>query len=139
MIIDAVTIELKRTGEQAKLIFQRRPYGMELKLRYEQLDQLIAEFTHFSAQWRATTACDPYHVLGVPRRASTEEIQQAYRTRAKQDHPDTSARDTTAAMQQLNEAYEILSDPETRKRYDQGEAVGAQTTSRQPSQQRRPT
>ncbi len=118
MVIDFVTIELTRKGSQTKLVVQGRPYGLELKLTHEQLDQLIAEFTQFSAQWRATTERDPYHVLGVERSASAEEIQQAYRTRAMQDHPDTSAHDTTAAMQQLNEAYAVLGDPQQRQQYD---------------------
>ena len=118
MVIDFVTIELTRTGEQATLLCQGRPLGVVMKITHEQLDQLIAEFTQFSAQWRATTERDPYHVLGVSRSASTEEIQQAYRTRAKQDHPDTSASDTTAAMQALNEAYAVLGDPQQRQQYD---------------------
>lgn len=129
MVIDSVTIELRRTGEQATLLCQGRPLGVVMKITQEQVDQLIAEFTHFSADWREVSARDYYKTLGVERRATEAEIRDAYRTLAKQFHPDTSASETTAAMTQLNQAYEILSDPETRKRYDQGEAVGAQTTS----------
>ena len=70
MVIDFITIELTRKGSQTKLVVQGRPYGLELKITQEQLDQLIAEFTHFSAQWRETIARDFYRVLGVERTAS---------------------------------------------------------------------
>ena len=60
---------------------------------------------------------DPYQILGVPRTASRKEIQSAYRARAKQLHPDLSASDS-AAMAQVNNAYDTLKDPVTRQQYD---------------------
>ncbi|MEU3188341.1 J domain-containing protein [Streptomyces sp. NPDC006923] len=64
-------------------------------------------------------ARDYYEVLGVPRTADAAEIQQAFRTLARRHHPDVN-RDPAAEdrFKEINEAYSVLSDPETRKRYD---------------------
>jgi curved DNA-binding protein len=62
---------------------------------------------------------DYYEVLGVRRDASQEEIQQAYRKLARSYHPDLN-KDPGAEerFKDISEAYAVLSDPETRKRYD---------------------
>lgn len=64
-------------------------------------------------------ARDYYEVLGVSRNASQEEIQQAFRRLARRYHPDVN-RDPGAEerFKEINEAYDVLSDPDTRKRYD---------------------
>ncbi|MFC9343967.1 DnaJ C-terminal domain-containing protein [Streptomyces sp. NPDC057020] len=64
-------------------------------------------------------AQDFYEVLGVPRTASQDEIQQAYRRLARRHHPDVN-KDPGAEerFKDLNEAYSVLSDPKTRARYD---------------------
>ena len=64
-------------------------------------------------------ARDYYEVLGVPRDATPEQLQQTFRTLARKYHPDVN-KDPTAAdrFKEINEAYHVLSDPETRKRYD---------------------
>lgn len=118
MVIDAVTIELRRTGEKASLLCQGRPLGVVMTITHEQLDQLIAEFTQFSAQWRATTERDPYHVLGVERAASAAEIKKAYRRLARQYHPDGQVGDEDK-LKTINAAYAVLSDPAQRTRHDQ--------------------
>ena len=62
---------------------------------------------------------DFYEVLGVPRSASQDEIQRAYRKLARTYHPDVNS-DPTAEdrFKEISEAYDVLSDPETRRRYD---------------------
>lgn len=62
---------------------------------------------------------DYYAALGVARGASVEEIQRAYRKLARQYHPDVN-KDPAAEekFKEISEAYDVLSDPETRRRYD---------------------
>ena len=62
---------------------------------------------------------DYYKALGVANTASAEEIKKAYRKLARKHHPDVSkAADATERMAALNEANDVLSDPEKRVAYD---------------------
>ncbi|SRR5258705_7198283 len=64
---------------------------------------------------------DYYKILGVDKNASDDEIKKAYRKLARKHHPDLNPNDKEAhkKFQQINEANEVLSDPEKRKKYDQ--------------------
>ena len=63
---------------------------------------------------------DYYSILGVKRDASEREIKQAYRRQARKYHPDVNPGDKSAEarFKQINEAYEVLSDKENRRKYD---------------------
>jgi curved DNA-binding protein len=62
---------------------------------------------------------DYYSVLGVDRDASQEDIQKAYKRLARKYHPDVNDEpDAEEKFKQLNEAYQVLKDPEKRKKYD---------------------
>jgi curved DNA-binding protein len=64
-------------------------------------------------------ARDYYEVLGVPRNADTEQIQQAFRKLARRHHPDVNSSPAAEErFKEINEAYQVLSDPGTRSRYD---------------------
>src|SRR5437868_1057196 len=64
---------------------------------------------------------DYYSTLGVAKTATEKEIKQAYRKLARKHHPDVNPGDKSAEsrFKDLNEAYEVLGDPEKRKKYDE--------------------
>lgn len=78
---------------------------------------------------------DPYEVLGVKRDASQEQIKRSYRQLAKKLHPDLNPGNAEAAakFKDVSAAYDLLSDPEKRARFDRGEidASGAERPERQ--------
>jgi DnaJ-class molecular chaperone len=71
----------------------------------------------------ATAQRGYYDILGVPRNASADDVKKAFRRRAREFHPDlhTGAKKTEMEkkFKELNEAHEVLSDPDKRKKYDQ--------------------
>ena len=66
-------------------------------------------------------APSPYEVLGVRPDVSHDELRRAYRRLLRETHPDTGG--TAAAFQAVQQAWELVGDPEDRARYDRGEGV----------------
>src|SRR5262245_52973551 len=64
---------------------------------------------------------DYYSTLGVAKTATAKEIKQAFRKLARKHHPDVNPNDKVAEskFKEINEAYEVLGDPEKRKKYDE--------------------
>ena len=65
---------------------------------------------------------DYYKILGIPRDASVDEIKKAFRRQAVKHHPDQGGDE--AKFKEINEAHEVLSNPEKRQRYDQFGSAG---------------
>src|ERR671925_2136834 len=64
---------------------------------------------------------DYYKTLGVDKKASADEIKKAYRKLARKYHPDTNKQAAAEErFKEISEAYDVLSDPEKRKKYDRG-------------------
>jgi len=71
-------------------------------------------------------ARDPYQELGVSRTASADEIRKAFRKLAKQNHPDTNPdnKEAEERFKRVSAAFDIVGDPEKRKKFDAGEIDG---------------
>jgi preprotein translocase subunit Sec63 len=112
MLVDgvSVSIEIQKSGVR-KLSMQGRPFGYSVLLTRAQLQQLLEELS-------LALAPTYYEVLGIEPTASAEQIQTAFRMRAKQVHPDLHDDGEHAEMAKVNIAHEILSDLEKRKAYD---------------------
>src|SRR4030042_411650 len=80
-----------------------------------------ASYNERSNQGTEMPGKDYYQILGVARNASDKEIKQAYRRLARKHHPDLNPGDKSAEarFKEINAAYEVLSNAEKRKKYDQ--------------------
>ncbi len=75
---------------------------------------------------------DYYHIMGVPENATTDQIKKAFRRLAKLHHPDRNPNNAQAAerFKEINEANDVLSDADKRKKYDMLRKYGAFTGGR---------
>lgn len=69
---------------------------------------------------------NPYETLDVPKDATEDEIKQAYRRKSREHHPDRGGNGASMAL--VNVAYDTLSDPERRRRYDESGEMGRANT-----------
>lgn len=75
--------------------------------------------TRLHMSTRNQTNRDFYAILGVSRNADAAEIKRAYRKKAKEYHPDSNpGKDTTEQFQDVNRAYEVLNNPDLKRKYD---------------------
>jgi curved DNA-binding protein CbpA len=88
---------------------------------------------HGSSEERNRVSEDPYATLGVAKTASADEIRKAYRKLAKKLHPDLNPGDRAAEekFKKVTAAYDLLGDPEKRKRFDKGEIDGRRAAARE--------
>lgn len=90
----------------------------------QQIKQLLQDA---QIELKRSKTKDYYKVLGLTRDADELQIKAAYRKMVKQHHPDKAHKlgitkeDAEKKMAQVNEAYEVLSDPELKSRYDRGD------------------
>jgi curved DNA-binding protein len=113
-----------RTEKQSRCQPRRRPQARRIAPRVPVWQNPACQAARTAlARGRNTlspTFKDYYAVLGVARDANAEAVRRAYRSLARKHHPDVDkSAGATKRFQELQEAYEVLSDPEKRKRYDQ--------------------
>jgi len=109
-----------------------RPSFFNTNNNEQQSQRSSSSSTSLHMSSRTGAGKDFYNILGVSRSAEGSEIKSAYRKLAKKYHPDANpGKDTTTEFQEVNRAYEVLSDEDKRKKYDMfGEAgVGSSAAS----------
>ena len=89
----------------------------------EEQPALQKDIRHAELELKKSKRKDPYKILGVDRDATEQDVKKAYRKLAIVHHPDKNPDDPAAAerFKDIGEAYETLSDPEKKARYDSGE------------------
>ncbi len=87
---------------------------------YEELGKkkYTNEEKEFSDAARNNELPNYYEILGIPKDATPVEIKKKFRELAKKTHPDKTKEDSEDEMVELNKAYEVLSDEESREKYD---------------------
>lgn len=84
-----------------------------------------SQYQEAAKKFKESKKKDYYHILGVPRSASEKEIKKAYQQMVKKNHPDkitdpNEKEQATKRFQDIKEAYDVLSDPKKKQRFDSG-------------------
>jgi DnaJ domain len=118
--LEPLILEIIHEEAETRLLARTGSMAIQGSLSVEEGDRLAALFQQEALRLRRernrVTSPTHYDRLSVTRTATADEIQSAYRALAKQQHPDVAG--DTAAMQQLNQAYAVLGDPQQRQQYD---------------------
>src|SRR5262249_38239789 len=113
-----------RVRARARAVLGRRTRGRDRRCARSDADELPPRARRgvggLATARAAPVVSDHYEVLGVSRNASADEIKRAYRELARKFHPDSNPDDPQAVerFKEVTAAYEVLSDPERRRRYD---------------------
>ena len=122
MSLEPLTLTVTRTGTDAQLRVRSGHAILEGSITIEELDRLTTLFSAEALELRRArhrlATPTHYETLGVSRDANADDIRDAYRAAAKRQHPDLSGSETGAAMAQINQAYAVLGDPQSRQQYD---------------------
>lgn len=122
MSLEPLTLTVTRNGADAELRVRSGHSILAGAITIEALDRLATLFQAEALALRRArnriAIPTHYDTLGVSRTATADEIQSAYRAAAKRQHPDLSGSETGAAMAQINQAYAVLGDPQSRQQYD---------------------
>jgi hypothetical protein len=127
------------TGSNAILPFMRvcREKGIDIRLVRE---KLIPVANALGLTIESAFSQNYYHILGLTPAASADQIKKSFRQKARTVHPDTNHSGTSQsrAFVELHEAYQILSNPESRRYYDQKGPFAGQWNEQRPRNQRIP-
>jgi DnaJ-domain-containing protein 1 len=118
---DRAQIEIRCRGDERMLFMSLGIHGLEISMALSELERIAAYLAREVARWRASLLPplpNHYAVLGVARDASPDAIKKSYRALAKEHHPDGQVGDEEQ-LKRINVAYEVLSDAEKRRKYDQ--------------------
>ena len=105
---------------------------------YQKSEYNLVRIAYYSSYFRNQSGNEsPYDILGISKTASDKEIKSAYYQEAKKCHPDLNPNDSKAAtkFKRLAAAYELLSDPIKRKKYDQDGAYNPYSSAANSNQQ----
>ncbi|KAG5952440.1 hypothetical protein E4U53_000868 [Claviceps sorghi] len=124
---------------EGKSLLKREEFEMAIRtlekaaeLRPDKRDKVNPLLNKAQVAMKRSKTKDYYKVLGVASDADERQIKAAYRKASKQHHPDKAAKkgiskeEAEKKMAAINEAYEVLSDPELRARFDQGDDPNSQ-------------
>jgi molecular chaperone DnaJ len=117
--LGAATTRATTTTPSYQMADRQQPQQYQPQQQHERRTSSRSSPDFFRLYASSKTGRNFYDVLGVSRDASTADIKKAYRAKARQYHPDANpGKDTTEEFQSVNRAYEVLNDPDLKRKYD---------------------